>query len=159
VEDPYTLETTITKLSRSSDLKSGVCAPVPKCHRHDCTLICAQLPSVLLKIILNKQFKSDSLRAGRSRDRIPVEERFSAPSRRPWSPPGLLYNGYPFFPGGKRQGRSVNHPPSSSVEVKERAKLYLYSPSGSPWQVDLAFLQTKIRGFQSGSDEDSGLIG
>ena len=34
------------------------------------------------------------------------------------------------FPGVKRPGRGVDHPPPSSVEVKERVELYLYSPSG-----------------------------
>jgi len=34
------------------------------------------------------------------------------------------------FPGVKRPGRGVDHPPASSAEVKERAELYLYSPSG-----------------------------
>jgi hypothetical protein len=33
------------------------------------------------------------------------------------------------FPGVKRPGRGVNHPPSSSTRVKERLELYLYSPS------------------------------
>ena len=36
------------------------------------------------------------------------------------------------FPGVKRQGRGVNHPPLSSAEVKERVELFLYSPSGLP---------------------------
>jgi hypothetical protein len=35
----------------------------------------------------------------------------------------------------KRTGRTVNHPPPSSAEVKERVDLYLYSPSGSSWPV------------------------
>ena len=35
-----------------------------------------------------------------------------------------------FFPGVKRPGRGVDHPPSSSVEVKEQVELYLYSTSG-----------------------------
>jgi hypothetical protein len=34
------------------------------------------------------------------------------------------------FPGVKRQGRGVDHPPLSSVEVKGRLRLYLYSPIG-----------------------------
>jgi hypothetical protein len=34
------------------------------------------------------------------------------------------------FPRVKRPGRGVNLPPPSSVEVKERVALYLYSPSG-----------------------------
>jgi hypothetical protein len=34
------------------------------------------------------------------------------------------------FPGVKQPRRGVDHPPPSSVEVKERVELYLYSPSG-----------------------------
>ena len=34
------------------------------------------------------------------------------------------------FPGQKRPGRGVDHPPTSTAEVKERVKLYLYSPVG-----------------------------
>ena len=55
---------------------------------------------------------------------------FRTRTDRPWDPPGLLYNGYRvFFPGVKRPGRGVNHSPPSSAEVKERVKLYLYSPT------------------------------
>ena len=39
------------------------------------------------------------------------------------------------FPGVKRPGRGVDHAPLSSVEVKERVELYIYSPSGSSWPV------------------------
>ena len=35
----------------------------------------------------------------------------------------------------KRLGRRVNHPPPSSVEVKERIELHLYSLSGPSWPV------------------------
>jgi hypothetical protein len=42
---------------------------------------------------------------------------------RPWDPPILLYN--VSFPGVKRPGRGVNHPPQSNTEVKERVELYL----------------------------------
>jgi hypothetical protein len=59
----------------------------------------------------------------------------SRPSR-PWGPPSLLYNRYRVsFPGVKRPGRGVDHPPSSSATVKERVQLYLYSPSGPSWPV------------------------
>jgi len=34
------------------------------------------------------------------------------------------------FPGVKRPGRGVDHPPPSSAEVKERVELYLYPPLG-----------------------------
>jgi len=39
---------------------------------------------------------------------------------RPWGPPNL---------------RGVEHPPPSSVEVKEKVELYLYFPSASSWPV------------------------
>ena len=39
------------------------------------------------------------------------------------------------FPGVKRPGRAVDHPPPSSAEVKQRVQLYLYSPSGPSWPV------------------------
>jgi len=71
------------------------------------------------------------LRAGRSGDRIKLEARFSAPVHTsPGVHTSLLYNGYRIFPGIKRLGRGVEHPPASSAEVKERVELYLYSPSG-----------------------------
>jgi hypothetical protein len=67
--------------------------------------------------------------AGRSGDRIPVGVRFSAPvQNRQGGPPSLLYNGYQVFAGVKRPGRGVDHPPQSSVEVKERVELHFYSP-------------------------------
>ena len=31
------------------------------------------------------------------------------------------------FPGAKRPGHGIDHPPSSSAEVKERVELYIYS--------------------------------
>jgi len=34
------------------------------------------------------------------------------------------------FPGVKRPGRGVDHPPPPSAEVKERVELYLSSPYG-----------------------------
>jgi hypothetical protein len=63
-------------------------------------------------------------------------EIFRSRPDRPWGPPSLLYNGYwVSFPGVKRPGRGVAHPPSSSARVKERVELYLYSPSGPSWPV------------------------
>lgn len=41
-----------------------------------------------------------------------------------------------FSPGINQPGRSVNHRPLSSTEVKETVELYLYSPLSVPsWQV------------------------
>jgi hypothetical protein len=75
---------------------------------------------------------SVSLWAGRSRDRIPVEKRFSAPVQ---DGPGVHAASYTMgagsFPGIKRPGRGADHPPQSSVEVKQRVKLHVYSPSGN----------------------------
>jgi hypothetical protein len=48
---------------------------------------------------------NDSLRAGRSGDRIPAGSRFSALYlERPWGQNSLLYKGYRVFPGDKAAG-------------------------------------------------------
>jgi len=39
------------------------------------------------------------------------------------------------FPGVKRPGRGVDHPPPYSPEVKERVQLHIYSASGPSWPV------------------------
>ena len=42
---------------------------------------------------------------------------------RPWGPPSLLYDGYwASLSEVKRPGRGVDHPPSSSAEVKEKVE-------------------------------------
>ena len=52
----------------------------------------------------------------------------------PWGPHSLLYNVYRIsFPGVKRPGRGVHHPPPSSTEVKERVELYVYTPCWPLW--------------------------
>jgi hypothetical protein len=63
--------------------------------------------------------------------------RFSAPVQTdPGALPAFLQCAPLLFPGVRRLGRAVNDPtPRSSTEVKERVELYLYSPSGSSWQV------------------------
>jgi len=79
---------------------------------------------------------SDSLRAGRSGDRITLQARFSAPVQ---TGPGVLPVYYTMgtgsLPGVKRPGRGLVHPPLSSVEVKERVELYIYSTSEPSWPV------------------------
>ena len=57
----------------------------------------------------------------RTRKKKSVSARFSAP----WTSPSLLYSGCRVKP----VERGVNHPPSSSAEVKDGVELYLYSPS------------------------------
>jgi hypothetical protein len=80
---------------------------------------------------------SDSLRTGRSGDRIPAGgERFSARTQTDnvaHLPSYTMGTGY--FPGVKRPGRGADDPPTFSAKVKERVVLCLYSPSGHPWLV------------------------
>ena len=62
---------------------------------------------------------SDLLRAGRSGDRIPVEEKFSAPVQTgPGGHPAPCKMGTGSFPGVKWPGRGVDHPSPSSAEVE-----------------------------------------
>jgi len=72
---------------------------------------------------------SGSLRAGRSGDRIPVGGKiFRTRPDRSCGPPSLLYNEYRVsFPGVRRPGRGVGHPPISSAEIKKGVELYLHS--------------------------------
>jgi len=64
---------------------------------------------------------SDSLWAGRSGDRIPVEARFSTPiqtSLGPTQHPAQYASLY-LFPGVKWVGNGTNQPPKLGAEVKE----------------------------------------
>jgi hypothetical protein len=71
---------------------------------------------------------SDSWRAGWFKDRILVEARFSASVQ---TGPGAHAAYYRVSVlEVKRPRRGVNHPLSSSAEVKHRVRLYLYSPLG-----------------------------
>ena len=67
-----------------------------------------------------------ALWAWKSWDRISVEVRFSAPFQ---TGPEAYPASYTMCTGSL-PGRGVDHPPPSSTEVKERVKLYFYSPSG-----------------------------
>jgi hypothetical protein len=79
---------------------------------------------------------SNWLWAWRSRDRIPVGARFSAPIQ---TSPGAHTVSHPIgtgsFSGVKRLRRGTDQPPPSSDEDKERVELYLYSTSGPSWPV------------------------
>ena len=81
---------------------------------------------------------SDSLRAGRTGDRIPVRggARFSASVQTgPGAHPASCTMGTGSFPGVKRPGRGADHPPPSKCRGHERVGLYLCSPSGPSWPV------------------------
>jgi len=58
-----------------------------------------------------------------------VGARFSTPvSKGPGAHPASYTMGTGSFLGVKRPGRDVDHPPTSSAEVKERIEIYHYSP-------------------------------
>jgi hypothetical protein len=65
--------------------------------------------------LLSWGIHSNSLQAGWSRDRNPLEEEeggfkiFCNLPDQPRSPPSLLYNGYCVFPGAKWPGRGFDH--------------------------------------------------
>jgi len=60
-----------------------------------------------------------------------VGARFSAKVQTgPGAHPAFCTMGTGSFPEVKRPGRGVEHPSPFSAEVKERVKLYFYSPSG-----------------------------
>ena len=77
---------------------------------------------------------SDSLRDGRSGDRIPWQKggvRFCAPYRQALATTQPSIQWVPVsFPGRKWTGRGVDHIKSYSVEVTKRLQLYLCSPFG-----------------------------
>ena len=75
---------------------------------------------------------SDSLRAGRSGDRIPVWMRYFAPVQ---TGPGTHSASYRYwtFPGGKAAEAWRWTLTPSSAEFKEWEQLYPISPSGSLW--------------------------
>ena len=62
--------------------------------------------------------------------------RFSAPVQTgPEAHPAYFTMGTGSFPGIKRPGRGVDHPPQSSAKGKERIELHIYSPSEPSWPV------------------------
>jgi hypothetical protein len=63
-------------------------------------------------------------------------KRFSAPDQTgPGANPASCTTGTGSFLGVRPPGHGVDHQPPSSGEVKEKAELYLYSPSGPTWLV------------------------
>jgi len=65
-----------------------------------------------------------------------VGARFSAPVQTSLGAhPASYTTGTESFPAVKQPGSGIDHPPASSVEVKEREEPYLYSTSGPSWPV------------------------
>jgi hypothetical protein len=87
--------------------------------------------SAILRLCPLLSYYSDSLRAGRSGDRISVGARFYAPVHTgPAAHPASYTTGTGSSPGIKRPWHGVDHPLPSSAEVKERVQLYIYSHPG-----------------------------
>jgi hypothetical protein len=81
-------------------------------HYYCCCCCCNYTNNIQRRGPRMRSQYSDSLRDGRSGDRIPVGARFSAPVQIGPGEPRLLYNAYLVsFPGVKRAGRGVDHPP------------------------------------------------
>jgi hypothetical protein len=78
-----------------------------------------------------------SLRDIRSGDLILVGARFSIPVQTDTvpHPASCTMSTDSIFSVIKQSGHGVDHPPSSTAEVKERVELYLLSPSGPSWSV------------------------
>ena len=72
--------------------------------------------------------------------------RFSAPVQTgPGTHPTSYTMGTGSFPGVKRPGCGVDHPPLSSTEVEGRVELYICSLSGPSWPVLGRTLPLRIR--------------
>jgi hypothetical protein len=94
-------------------------------------------PKKCLHCLQQEVWCSDMLQVGGSRDQILVGGKICCTyPDQSWSPPNLLCNGYwVYFLGKKWPERGIDHPPTSSTEVKERVEVYLYSLSGPSWPV------------------------
>ena len=77
---------------------------------------------------------SDQLRVGPSKDQIPVGARLSTIVQNgPVAHPASYSMGTGSLPRVKLPRRGVNHPPTSSAEVKGRVERYLYYAFRPPW--------------------------
>jgi hypothetical protein len=83
------------------------------------------LTDIMIVIAKGMFHIKNSLWTGRSGDRILGLARFSAPVQtRRGTHPASYTMGTGSFPGVKLPGCGLNHPPSSSVVVKEKVEIY-----------------------------------
>jgi hypothetical protein len=100
-----------------------------------CLLEPSELIEALTGIVL--AYRRPELAAGWTvrGSKLGVGEISRSRPNRPWARPASYTMSTGPLPGVKRPGRGDDHPPPSSAEVKEKAELYLYSPSGPSWPV------------------------
>ena len=85
----------------------------------DYTLVCVHGPGQMLQ----ERFATGWTVRGSNPDGCEI---FRTRVNRLWGPRRLLYNEYRVcFPGIKRLGRGINHPPPSSTGVKEKVEIRL----------------------------------
>ena len=121
----------ITKWQRRFRNKQNICRTPNKLY-----YFVVLLYGLVMQLMVFIYSYSDSLRAVRSGDRIPVGARFSSPVQTgPGVHPASYTMGTGSFPGVKRPRRGFDHPPPSSAEVEGRVELYTCSPSGPSWPV------------------------
>ena len=100
-------------------------------HITCCKLVINHLVALTNLLLGPRQLSrySDSLRAGRPGDRIPVEARFFAPVQTgPGAHSGCCTMGTGSFPGVKRPGRGANHSPHIPLRLKKEQS-YIFTPS------------------------------
>jgi hypothetical protein len=118
-----------TEFSKKSRIPSGYITQSWQDSTNQMLTIYSQI-RVHYKMGVWSQQEFDSLWVGPSGDRIPV---FSASVQtRPGANPASRTMGSGSVSRGKRSGSSVDHPPPSSANVKDRATLL---PSGPSWPV------------------------
>jgi hypothetical protein len=88
---------------------------------HGCLCCVSSVKTSKVQDSQDKDTSTDEVQTSKIIQKNPgVGEIIATRRDRPWGPPSLLYNGYRVsFPGVKRPGRGVNHPPPSSAEAKE----------------------------------------
>ena len=131
-EPRNTTETLVRRDSNSvlPNMKQG-CQPVSR-------LFVININIIIIVVKWPRQLNryTDSVRAGRSGNRIPMKARSPRPTRPalgPTPPPIKWIPG--LFPGDKAAGVLRWPPTSSSTEVKEKVELCLYSLSAPSWLI------------------------
>jgi hypothetical protein len=108
---------------------------VQRLRRRDIFLVVIFVLSILITCLAGR----DSVATRYGLDRPGIESRwgrdFPHPSRSALGSTHPRIQWAPCLPAVKRPERGVNHPLTSSAEVKERVELYLYSPSDPLWPV------------------------